>query len=423
LFYLTRIINHSGRRKISDFVFLILKSMKTLLVSLSFLISIISSSQELSEIEYFGSNPGNLSLFYHAPKNASAKMPLVVMLHGCSQGAKGAADVTGWNELADEYGFYVLYPQQHVPNNPTHCFNWFKKNEIERGKGECESIRQMTEYMIQKFALDTARVFVTGLSAGAAMAVVMIATQPAMYKAAAIFAGGPYKPGSNIFNSSGTMVWGVNKTPEEWKELVWQQNPAFKGKYPRVLIFHGEKDKIVNVKNADQIVKQWTCLHKTDTIPDDVESPYLSAQDLTRIAYKDDNANEVVVFYRFKNMGHDVPVDPGNCRNQGGRSQLFATDKRFFSTYYTACEFGLIPGWKISGPNEIKAGQTVTFGIDKKTDHNYVWFLPEGCVIKGEQNSNTVTVIWGNSKGKVRVEELAPNGCRYYHSPLEVNVK
>ncbi|HRD39234.1 MAG TPA: PHB depolymerase family esterase, partial [Bacteroidia bacterium] len=143
----------------------------------------------------FGTNPGNLSLFYYIPKSARPNAPLVLVLHGCSQGANAVAELTGWNKLADDYGFCVAYPQQHFPNNPSHCFNWFKKNEIERGNGECESIKQMVEYMQKKFSISKDSVFVTGLSAGAAMSVVMIATQPAIFKAAAIFAGGPYKPG------------------------------------------------------------------------------------------------------------------------------------------------------------------------------------------------------------------------------------
>jgi feruloyl esterase len=388
-----------------------------------FLFSLATLAQDLKEIEYFGSNPGNLSLFYYAPKNPGANMPLVVVLHGCSQGAKAVAELTGWSKLADEYGFYVLYPQQHVPNNPSHCFNWYKKNEIERGKGECESIRQMTAHMIKNFTIDTTRVFVTGLSAGAAMSVVMIATQPSMFKAAAIFAGGPYKPGSNIFSSSGSMVWGVNKTPEQWKELVWQQNPAFKGTYPRVLIFHGEKDPIVNVRSADEIIKQWTCLHKTDTLPDRIDTAYAGAQDVNRITYKNNHGDEVVTFYRIKDMGHAIPVNPGPCKNQGGKSALFATDKKFYSTYYTACEFGLVPDWEISGPKEIAEGTSVSYSVQPQKDYSYSWQIPAGAKISGISNSNAVTVIWGTSPGTIKLEKVGPDGCRYYHAPLEVKIK
>jgi poly(hydroxyalkanoate) depolymerase family esterase len=397
-----------------------------LFIFLLFAFSSRAQKDTMQEILGFGPNPGNLSLFYYTPKNAAnlKNPPLVVVLHGCTQTANSVARLSGWNDLADQYGFYVLYPQQHFPNNPQHCFNWFKNNEIERGKGECESIKVMVDYMHKNFSTDAERVFVTGLSAGAAMSVVMIATQPGMFKAAAIFAGGPYKPGKNIFSSSGSMVWGVNKTPEEWKELVWQQNPAFKGKYPRVLVFHGTNDPVVNFQSAKEIVKQWTCLHKTDTIPDEVIEHYLNANDVTRIAYKNKEQEEVVVFYKINDMGHALPVNPGTCDNQGGHKALFATDKSFYSTYYTACEFGLVPNWKINGPDQLVAGEkNVLYSVAPKKDFTYEWQLPNDVEVVGNKNSNEIKVNWGVNGGSVNLVEIAPNTCHYFHSPVLVKVK
>ena len=384
-------------------------------------------SQPLSEeVMDFGTNPGNLSLFYYVPKNIKENAPMVVVLHGCGQGATAAAELTGWNKLADEYGFYVMYPQQHFPNNPQHCFNWFKNNEIERGKGECESIKQMVDYMLKKFKVDNKNIFVTGMSAGAAMSVVMIATQPGMFKAAAIFAGGPYKPGSNIFSSSGSMVWGVNKTPEEWGDLVWRQNPAFKLKYPRVIIFHGTKDPVVNFRSANEIVEQWTYLHQADSVPTKTDSVYLGASDVTRFAYYNKEKEEAVVFYKVKDLGHAIPVNPGECANEGGKTGIFSTDKSFYSTFYTACEFGLVPDWRIQGPKEIIPGTNVKFSIPTvgiKKAYINTWKFPSDCKVVGDDNGTTLELIWGKTKGNVTLEEMAPNGCRYYHSIISVETK
>ncbi|MGZ4037661.1 MAG: extracellular catalytic domain type 1 short-chain-length polyhydroxyalkanoate depolymerase [Bacteroidia bacterium] len=379
----------------------------------------------LSELKEFGTNPGNLSLFYHAPRIKSAEnCPLVVVLHGCSETANSVARLTDWNELADRYGFYVLYPQQHFPNNPSHCFNWYKNNEIERGKGECESIRQMAVQMMKNFPIDTSRVFITGLSAGAAMSVVMIATQPGMFKAAAIFAGGPYKPGKNIIGSSAGMLGWVDKTSEEWKELVWEQNPAFKGTYPKVIVYHGNKDPVVNIRNAYELVEQWTALHNTDTVADEVIPNYFGTNDITRLAYLDKNGKEAVVFYKVNDMGHALPVDPGFCDNQGGRKAVFARDKNFFSTYYTACEFGLVPGWDISGPKEVSAGEkNVRFSLPAKEDFTYEWQVPAGCEIIGNKSGNGISVNWGTQGGKINVIETGANTCRYFHHPVTVKLK
>lgn len=375
------------------------------------------------EVMDFGTNPGNLSLFYYVPKNAQPGKPLVLVLHGCSQGAAAVAELTGWNQLADKYGFYVAYPQQHFPNNPSHCFNWFKKNEIERGKGESESIRQMVDYMVKKFQLNKDSVFITGLSAGAAMSVVMIATQPAMFKAAAIFAGGPYKPGNNIFSSSGSMVWGVNKSPEEWKELVWRENPAFKGSYPKTIVFHGSADPVVNIRNAYELIEQWTALNKTDTIPDIIDSTFLGKRDIARMAYLNQKDEESVVFYRIHNMGHAIPVDPGSCTNQGGKSGIFGTIKNFYGTFYAACEFGLIPDWKTDGPSSVKSNSDVEFKVTSQTGSAYKWEITGEAKIKGNENSNSITVSFKNSDCKINVTEKRSDGCWYYRKPVYVKVK
>jgi poly(hydroxyalkanoate) depolymerase family esterase len=401
--------------------------MKKLKLLFLLFISNITISQPLSEeVMDFGTNPGNLSLFYYIPKTIKENAPMVVVLHGCSQGATAAAELTGWNKLAYEYGFCVMYPQQHFPNNPSHCFSWFKKNEIERGNGECESIKQMVDFMLKKFKVDDKRVFITGMSAGAAMSVVMIATQPAMFKAAAIFAGGPYKPGSNIFSSSGSMAWGVNKTPDEWRELVWRENPAFKSKYPKVIVFHGTKDPVVNIRNAAELVEQWTCLHKTDTIPYAVDSAYLGKKDIMRIAYHNKENEEAVAFFKINEMGHALPVDPGYCNNQGGKTGLFATNKQFYSTYYTACEFGLVPDWNVNGVTETVPNTNLKFWIEDselKKDHKYEWKIPADATIIGEKNAPGIQVSWGKTQGIVSLEETAPNGCRYYHSKLQVKLR
>lgn len=397
---------------------------KRLLIFFSCIAFSITLSQNLSEeVMDFGTNPGNLSLFYYAPNSAKPGRPLVVVLHGCSQGAAAVAELTGWNKLADRYGFYLAYPQQHFPNNPSHCFNWFKKNDIEKGNGECESVRQMTEYMIKRFQLNRDSVFITGLSAGAAMSVVMIATEPSLFKSAAIFAGGPYKPGNNIFSSSGTMIWGVNKTPEEWKELVWRENPAFKGKYPKVIVYHGTADPIVNIRNANELVEQWTFLNKGDTIPDRIDSTYLGKRDIMRLAYFDKDNDEAVVFYKINDLGHAVPIDPGNCFNQGGKSGVFGTIKNYFATYYTACDFGLVPEWKITGPSEVTANsKNIKFSINSYPNSTITWEAKGDCKII-ERNGNSMTVSFNKSNCEISAKEVTENGCWLFHQPLYIKVK
>ena len=131
------------------------------------------SAQELTPIENFGANPGNLKMYVHIPAVQTQTMPLVVVLHGCSQNAGMVAKQTGWNQLADEYGFAVLYAQQKMSNNMGNCFCWYNPGDVDKGKGENASITAMIDYLKQHYSIDSNRVFITGLSAGAAMAVSM----------------------------------------------------------------------------------------------------------------------------------------------------------------------------------------------------------------------------------------------------------
>src|ERR1700741_1476115 len=92
------------------------------------------SADGLKEITDFGSNPGNLKMFIHLPKDTgNVPKPLVVALHGCSQNAREISRLSGWNKLADINDFIVLYPQQRIINNPSDCFNWFIEHDVQKG--------------------------------------------------------------------------------------------------------------------------------------------------------------------------------------------------------------------------------------------------------------------------------------------------
>jgi poly(hydroxyalkanoate) depolymerase family esterase len=152
----------------------------------------------LRELTGFGANPGNLRMFAHAPEHLPANAPLVVALHGCTQTADEYDHGTGWSLLADQLGFAVVYPQQQPTNNPKNCFSWFLPDEVMCGSGEALSIREMAEHAIATLALDRRKVFVTGLSAGGAMACVMLATYPEIFAGGAIIAGLPYGCARNV---------------------------------------------------------------------------------------------------------------------------------------------------------------------------------------------------------------------------------
>lgn len=294
----------------------------------------------LTEVNDFGSNPGNLKMFIHSiSKKDSTKSPLVVVLHGCGENAKNVSDLTGWNKLADINDFVVLYPQQKILNNPNLCFNWFVDHDIEKGQGECESIFQMISYAIQHYPIDSNQIYITGLSAGAAMSVVMMATHPELFKCGAIFAGTAYK----LTTNSAKAVLGKKYIPKEkLVSDVREQNPNYQGKYPQLIIYQGLNDPIVNYKNATILVNQWTGINNADTIPDKIEHPFMGIEDISRTEYKDSLGRTTVILYEINNLGHRLLIKPGDKEDEGGQTGLFGVDRGYHSTYQTAKEFGII---------------------------------------------------------------------------------
>src|SRR5690606_1436753 len=118
------------------------------------------------------------------------------------------------------FQFIVVYPQQKYSNNPSGCFNWFRKNDTDQGKGEVSSIQEMVDYALKNYAINPQNIHAYGLSAGAAMTVALLANKPNAYQNGAIYAGAPYKMANNALEGAKVMLKPSNKTPEEWANLI-----------------------------------------------------------------------------------------------------------------------------------------------------------------------------------------------------------
>jgi len=305
----------------------------------------IFSQDELSfkKVKRFGKNPGNLKMFMHYnSSHDTIRVPLVVALHGCNQKAAGIAVLTGWNKLADIHNFAVLYPQQKNINNLNSCFNWFRKRDIRKNKGECASIFQMIEYTKKHYPIDSSRIFITGVSAGAAMSVVMMATYPYVFNMGAVYAGGAYGLGTNSVNALRIMLGWKNKPVNKLTKRVRKQNPDYVEAYPSLIIYQGQNDPIVSPKNAYILAAQWAGLFEADTANHIKENAFMDIADITRIAYKDSSDNVYMIMYEVANLGHRILVKPGGEDEEGGRTGLYGVDKGFHSTYQTAKEFGIL---------------------------------------------------------------------------------
>jgi len=214
----------------------------------------------LSEVTSFGSNPGRLRMLAYTPRNVPHASALVVALHGCTQTAAAYDHGSGWSTLADRHGFALLFPEQQHANNPNTCFTWFHPADTERNRGEALSIWQMIERMIRDHGIDRSRVFIVGLSAGGAMTAAMLAAYPEVFAGGAIIAGLPYGSVATVQAAFETMAQGPDRLPEEWGDLIRSASPH-RGAWPKLSVWHGSADPIVNPMNAEEIVKQWTNVH------------------------------------------------------------------------------------------------------------------------------------------------------------------
>lgn len=301
-------------------------------------------TDSLRQLDHFGKNPGNLAMYLYGNlgRPDSIRKPLVVVLHGCGQTAAEVARLTGWNKVAALNDFAVLYPQQRVLNNMSTCFNWFRKNDVDKGIGEGESIYQAIRYLIHTYPIDSNRIFITGLSAGAAMAVVMMATHPEQFRGGAIFAGGAYKLADNAFESVGAMLGTKKLDKSELVRLVKEQNPGYTGTYPSMIIYQGLDDMVVNHKNARLLIEQWTGLYGCDDIPDKTDHPFMGVNDIRRMEYADSSGKVVLTYYEVDNLGHRILVNPGPAPEQGGEAGTYGAARGFHSTWQTAKDFGIL---------------------------------------------------------------------------------
>jgi poly(hydroxyalkanoate) depolymerase family esterase len=279
----------------------------------------------------FGANPGSLRMFIYAPEHLPPKAPLVVALHGCAQTADEYDHGTGWSSLADELGFAVLYPQQQPANNPKNCFSWFLPGHNAREAGEALSIRAMVEHAIATFASDRRKVFVTGLSAGGAMASVMLATYPEIFAGGAIIAGLPYGCASNVQQAFEAMFTEQGHAAQALGDRV-RAASRHHGPWPRISVWHGTNDAIVKPSNSEDIVRQWANVHALSDSP--------SYQELigthTRRIWTDATGNALIEAFSISGMGHGVPLATSTGGESYGAAGAFFLDVGISATHHIA---------------------------------------------------------------------------------------
>jgi len=294
------------------------------------------TSGHLQKLAGFGSNPGRLNAWCFVPDGSDGQgLALVVVLHGCTQTAREYDTGSGWSELAREYGFAVLLPEQQRANNPNLCFNWFEPGDTRRGTGEAHSIAQMIGTMIERHQVDPGRVFITGLSAGGAMTSVMLAVYPELFAGGAILAGLPHGAAASVQEAFQQMRAHSPTSKTTGRSI--KAASRHDGRWPAVSIWHGTADTVVSPSNADAIVRQWQEVHGLPDRP--TEEGVVDGH--PRRGWRDAAGRLLVEEYRVTGMGHGAPLaTAGECGC--GEAGAFMLEAGISSTAHSASTWGLL---------------------------------------------------------------------------------
>ncbi|WP_119156000.1 alpha/beta hydrolase family esterase [Caldimonas tepidiphila] len=192
---------------------------------------------------------------YVPPGHEGKALPLLVMLHGCTQDPDDFAAGTAMNELAREQGFFVLYPAQSQHANPQRCWNWFKHNHQQRGRGEPAVLANLTQAVMRQYGIDPARVYAAGLSAGGAMAAILGQSYPELFAAVGVHSGLPPGAAHDVQTAFAAMREGSPPTPPAARPLRGAAKPSKAGGPVPTIVFHGDRDTTVSPRNGQQLIE------------------------------------------------------------------------------------------------------------------------------------------------------------------------
>jgi poly(hydroxyalkanoate) depolymerase family esterase len=228
-------------------------------------------------------------------------LPLIVMLHGCTQSPEDFAAGTQMNFRAEEHNCFVAYPAQPASANASKCWNWFRPGDQARGKGEPALIAGITRQVMREYSIDEDRVYAAGLSAGAAAATILASAYPDLYAAIGVHSGLACGVASDVPSAFAAM----RQSRQAARQRAGSK-PAAQPGYSRVvpaIVFHGDRDTTVHPGNSDQVIAQLgETIHGLATRVERGQS--LGGRAYTRILHRDSSGKTVFEQWVVHGAGH-----------------------------------------------------------------------------------------------------------------------
>ena len=219
-------------------------------------------------------------------------MPLIVMLHGCTQNPDDFAAGTQMNAVAEEKQCFVVYPAQTQGANSSRCWNWFNALDQQRDQGEPSLIAGITQQIIEEYPVNEREVFIAGLSAGGAMAVIVGTLYPELFAAVGVHSGLPFASAQDLPSALSAMRGGAMPNPK-------RQAPE--GGVP-IIVFHGDRDTTVNLRNGEEVIAQ--AVRGQDAKADSFDGSVPNGHRYTRTTHSQADGSPLGEYWVIHGAGH-----------------------------------------------------------------------------------------------------------------------
>lgn len=265
-----------------------------------------AASGSLVQVTNFGTNPTGLQMWLYVPPSVKPHPKILLALHYCTGTGPAFFSGTEFANLADQYGFIVIYPSA---TRSGQCWDVSSPQSLTRNGGsDPVGLISMVTYVEQHKNGDANNVYVTGASSGAMMTNVMLAEYPDKFKAGAAFMGVPY----HCFATTDGSLWNsacatgqIIMTPQQWRNLVRAAFPGYKGPRPRMQLWHGTADTTLYYANFGEEIKQWTNVLGVSQTPSFTDSPQSG---WTRTRYGGTGIGTLVEGISIQGAGHVLPL-------------------------------------------------------------------------------------------------------------------